>query len=204
MRWLLAMLMAVAAGPAAADCARAMPAGTEAAIPATGIDQALFAQALTAATNAHRCAARRRDLAATPALQPVAAAHVACMARTRVLTHGGEAGGCPGARDRFAAAGFGGRRASENIARMPRFGGPGRPFRVIDESRCVFAAPDGSRMAGHSYASLAQEAAALFADSDKHRQNLMDRRVSHSWAALALDRSARYCGSWYVAQVFLR
>lgn len=200
---LLAFMFA-ASGAAAADCARPMPAGSGAPVPATGIDQALFSASMHAAASAYRCSERRAEVAEAPLLTQLATRHAACMARTHKLSHGGAGTGCDGIRERLQAAGLAGRRASENIATVPRFGGPGRPFRVIDASRCVFAAPDGSRMPVHSYASLATEAVALFASSSGHARNLFDRQVGHTGSGVALDRTAPYCGQYYISQVFLR
>jgi uncharacterized protein YkwD len=202
MRFVLVVLALVVTGSGlAADCRFPMPAGAGARVPVSQIDQDLFAQALLAATNTHRCRAGRHVLAYSAQLTEIADPHAAWMARTQKLTHGGEGQGGVSAKRRLRRGGLGGRQASENIAMMPRFEGP---FRVIDESQCVFHSPGGRRLSGYSYAELAQDAADLFASSEKHRINLMETRVNFMGGAVHLDPTPPYCGRYYISQMFVR
>jgi uncharacterized protein YkwD len=78
-----------------------------------------------------------------------------------------------------------------------------QPFYVQEASKCSFTNSKGQKISQHSYTTLARDAVKAWAESPKHRVNLMDNRMRYTATAAAVDRSAKHCGSIYLTQDFL-
>lgn len=189
---------------AATACSRKAVSGTNAAIPAKGaINLKLLDRAILSEVNYTRCRAGISTLSGEHRLTKAAYKHSKWMAKSSSLTHRSNIAGQSSPKARMKSTGLKFRTGSENISRMYRYQLTGREFYVKDEAACHFADGNGRAIPPHSYASLAREAVRLWAESPKHRVNLMDKRMRITATAAAVDGKGSYCGSIYLTQNFL-
>jgi len=187
-------------------CGPGMPAAASALLPQSGglPDAALIDRAILAEVNARRCRAGLAPLTAAPGLRNVAQAHAAWMARSRQVSHAGGPRGQENLGRRLDAAGMGGRGGAENLAMLHLYRLDGRPVFVRDQAGCVFTDTAGRQVGRHSVASLAAQVVDNWMASPGHRANLMDPRLRHVGAGVAIAPGGRSCGQVYVTQVFAR
>ncbi|NOX73850.1 MAG: CAP domain-containing protein [Alphaproteobacteria bacterium] len=201
MRPLIALLVfgvfAVLANTAQAACPRpSYSAPYLKTIPSKGINQALFAEALTLEASYARCKRGKKILAQAKGLTKVAASHSGWMARTKKLDHRG----AQGFKARMRASGVKFKTAAENIAAFDRYQFPKGQFRVKNAAACRFATSGGAAIAAHSYASLARAVVTGWMASPGHRKNLLNGRIKLTGGGIAFDRAAPNCGRFFITQ----
>ena len=173
------------------------------AIPTSGINQAVFSDALNRAANYVRCKAGAKTMDTAKPLTNLAAEHSTWMARSRKLSHTSAVPGKQRFATRMRSSGIKFKTAAENIAAFDRFQFPSGEFKIRNAGACKFAYQDGRAIPAHSYASLAQTVVAGWMKSSGHKRNLMNRRISLSGGGVAFDASAPYCGRYYITQDYL-
>lgn len=199
----LALLLMVAAVPAAATCSVARVAGAEAVLPANGrIEQRLIDAAIRAEVNFHRCKAGMRKLGAASGLASVAANHAKWMARAGTVSHRSAVAGQSTLKARMSSSGVRFRAGSENIGMVHRYALEGDSYRILDARACRFADAAGRPIGAHSYASLAERMVGYWMASPGHRKNILDRRVKVTGAGAGLAVGGGHCGQFYLSQNF--
>jgi uncharacterized protein YkwD len=163
-------------------------------IPTSGMNQALFSEALRLEASYARCKnGNVGALADEPKLGRIAASQSIAMAKSRKLTHGSFA-------SRVRTTGLSYRTAAENIAAYNRFQFPAGEFKILNASACRFAYANGKAVPAHSYASLAQAVVQGWLGSSGHRKNLLNRRMKIAGGGVAYDPTAPHCGRFFVTQ----
>ena len=190
---------------AADACTRnvsAKAAGT--AVPTNGIDQGLLDAAVRQEVNFHRCRAGLPALGdAGSNLHKQSSIHSRWMAKTQNLSHQSNVSGSNTLRNRIRSAGIKVRTGAENIGMVARYQIDNRRFRIVNANACQFATNEGTPLPAHSYASLARLVVDLWMNSPGHRQNILNRKVSHVSTAVAFDPKAQYCGRFWLTQAFI-
>ena len=193
--------LALGAPHLAGACTLARVSGAEAVVPASGrIDGRLIDAAIRAEVNFQRCRAGLDELAAAPGLAEAAATHAKWMARAQTISHESSVPGQSSVLARLQSSGVEFRAGSENIGKIARYGIDGIQFRIRDAAACVFATQDGQTIGAHSYQSLARHIVNLWANSSKHRTNMLDPKVRMVGSGVGYDPSSPYCGAFYVSQ----
>ena len=189
---------------AANACNRPVMAGTDRAIPASSkISQSLLNKAILIEVNYTRCRAGLPALKSKSSLTRAATKHSKWMAKYSQLSHNSNISSQATPHIRMKSRGLKFKTGSENISKMYRYQLAGRQFYTQDAAACQFSDTKGRAIPPHSYASLARQAVKLWADSPKHRKNLMDSRMRLTSTAAAYDRKGSHCGALYLTQDFL-
>lgn len=184
-------------------CSRGSVAGANRMIvPERGINAALLDAAVLVEVNYYRCRAGLSRLRPEKRLRNVASGHSKWMARTQNVTHTSTAFGSGTLKGRMKRTGLKWRAGAENIGKIYRFQLGNRRFFVRDGATCQFTTVGGALISQHSYQSLARYVVGLWVDSPGHRKNIMDRRMTMVGTAIALDKKAKYCGTYYITQTF--
>lgn len=200
----LACAFFVLSASVAVSCTRSTVSGANVAIPMSGkISDQLLNRAILLEVNYARCKAGVPPLKSESRLTHAAAKHSKWMARNRQLSHKSTVSGRSSPQDRMKRTGIKFKTGSENVSRMAFYQLAAQPFFVKDAGTCDFTDQKGRRISPHSYATLARAAVKLWVESPKHRVNLMDRRMSITSTAAAVDPKAKNCGSIYLTQNFL-
>lgn len=188
----------------ASSCQRTTVSGTNVAIPMRGkISTGLLNTAILHEVNYTRCRAGLPALKSESRLTNAASKHSKWMARNQHLSHKSTMSGQGTPRDRMKRTGLQFKTGSENISKMYYYQLAGQPFYVKDAGACKFTDQKGRAISQHSYATLARAAVKLWADSPKHRVNLMDQRMRVTATAVAVDPKAKHCGTIYLTQNFI-
>lgn len=192
------------AATTASACTRDLPAGAgQVFVPEHQIDQSLLDSAVRSEVNFHRCKAGLSPLTqAQSALVSVAATHSEWMAQAGSLSHRSTVPGMSNLRQRISASRVKFRAGSENIGMVQRYQFGNLQFQILDRASCSFSSHDGTRVPPHSYASLAKYAVELWMASPKHRQNILDPKMTRVSTAAAFG-SGQYCGQFWLTQNFV-
>ncbi len=187
----------------ASACVRASVPGADAIIdPAKRINQKLLTRAILSEVNYERCKAGLAPLTPENALVRIAEGHSKWMAKARNVSHKSTIAGRRSLRARIKSTGIRIRTGAENIGMVHRFRIDRIRFRIRSASSCHFETFSGKRIPPHSYASLARTVVGYWMASHGHRANILNRDVQKMGTAAAFDRSAEYCGAYYITQDF--
>jgi len=196
----LTSLLAFSVGADA--CSRATVSGANRLImPEQRINESLLDAAVRAEVNFHRCSAGLHPVRGNSRLRKIAKGHSKWMARASNMTHRSTVSGRRTFGDRMKRSGLRWKAAAENIGMVYRFRLEKQRF-FGDPGTCQFTNAAGQKIPPHSYKSLARYIVTLWMKSPGHRHNIMDRRMTKVGTAIALDRKARYCGTYYITQDF--
>jgi len=183
-------------------CSRAPVSGANRLImPERRINESLLDAAVRVEVNYYRCRAGLRPVRSDSNLRKIAKGHSKWMARASNMTHVSTVSGRRTFGDRMKRSGVRWRAAAENIGMVYRFRLEKQRF-FGDAATCQFTNSSGQEISPHSYTSLARYIVKLWMNSAGHRHNIMDRRMTKVGTAIALDRKARYCGTFYITQDF--
>jgi len=183
-------------------CSRAEIAGSGRLImPEQRVNQALLDAAVRAEVNYHRCRGGLRPVRSDAHLRKIAKGHSKWMARASHMTHNSTVAGHRTFGDRMKRSGLRWKAAVENIGMVYRFRMERQRF-FGDAETCRFTNAAGQEILPHSYKSLARYIVTLWMNSPGHRHNIMDKRMTKVGTAIALDRKARFCGTYYITQDF--
>ncbi len=199
----IALAALLAAAPAVSACVQPQYSSSQMqAVPTSGIDQALFSDAIAREASYQRCKRGKRKLAVAPKITGIAARHSQWMAKAGKLTHVSTVPGKRrlGARVRSTRLPF--LTASENIASLSRFQFSEQKFSINDSSGCRFSY-NGIPIPRHTYASLARRVVELWMNSSGHRRNLLKSGNRLVGGGVGFDAKAPYCGQFFVTQTYM-
>ncbi len=198
---LLAATIALA-GQANACVRASVPGAREIIDPTKRINQKLFTRAILSEVNYERCKAGLGPLSAENALVRIAEGHSKWMAKARNVSHKSTIAGRRSFKARIKSTGIKIRTGAENIGMVHRFQVDHVRFRIRNAQACHFETYSGKRIPPHSYESLARTVVGYWMDSRGHRANILNRNMRKMGTAAAFDRSAEYCGAYYITQDF--
>lgn len=205
-RFIFAVLITVSSvigSMALAGCEGSLPGGVNQAINPNNPNSALFSAAVRYYTNIERCRRGLTPLAADGNLLSAAVAHSVNMARANNMSHTLNVRGQRSMSDRMRSFSVSYRTAAENIAQNFLFAIVGRPISTSRNGQCGFVyADNGQPVPQHSYNSLAATQVAGWMASSKHRDNIMNRRVTRMEAGIGYAPDGQTCGRIYVSQNF--
>ncbi len=202
-RSLVVSLTIVLTVGAAQACSRKPVSGGAQLIDASRkINQRLLDRAILSEVNYERCRAGLSPVRSEPRLIKAAAGHSAWMAKARRVSHKSTVSGRQTVRARIKRTGIKIRTGAENIGMVHRFKVDNVNFLIRNASSCQFATHGGQPIPQHSYASLARTIVKFWMNSHGHRANILNRQVRMMGTAAALDKSAEYCGTYYITQDF--
>lgn len=205
-RFVFAVIVSVSSlfGSAAlAGCEGSLPGGVNQAINPNNPNSALFSVAVRYYTNVERCRRGLSPVGGDGALLSAAVAHSVNMARANNMSHTLNVRGQRTLSERMRSFTVSQRIAAENIAQNFLFAIVGRPISTSRSGQCGFTyADNGQPVPQHSYNSLAAAQVAGWMASPKHRDNIMNRRVTRMEAGLGYAPDGQTCGRVYVSQNF--
>jgi len=183
-------------------CSRRTVAGSDKLImPERRINESLLDAAVRVEVNYYRCRAGLRPVRSDSGLRKLAKGHSKWMARASNMSHTSTVSGRRTFGDRLKRSGIRWKAAAENIGMVHRFQLETQRF-YGGNSSCQFTNSTGRKIQPHSYKSLARYIVKLWMGSPRHRHNIMDRRMTKVGTAIALDRKAQFCGTYYITQDF--
>ncbi|WP_457650745.1 CAP domain-containing protein [Profundibacter sp.] len=180
---------------------RTVPGSDKLIMPERHINETLLDAAVRVEVNYFRCRAGLRPVRSDSGLRKLANGHSKWMARARNMSHTSTVSGRRTLGDRLKRSGIRWKAAAENIGMVHRFQLEAQRF-YGDSSSCQFTNSSGHKIQPHSYKSLARYIVKLWMGSPGHRHNIMDQRMTKVGTAIALDRKAKYCGTYYITQNF--
>lgn len=180
---------------------RTVPGSDKLIMPERRINESLLDAAVRVEVNYYRCRAGLRPVRSDAGLRKLAKGHSKWMARASKMSHTSTVSGRRTLGDRLKRSGIRWKAAAENIGMVHRFRLEDQRF-YGDNSSCLFTNSSGQKIQPHSYKSLARYIVKLWMGSPGHRHNIMDRRMTKVGTAIALDRKAQYCGTYYITQNF--
>lgn len=180
---------------------RTVPGSDKMIMPERRINESLLDAAVRVEVNYYRCRAGLRPVRSDTGLRKLAKGHSKWMARASNMSHISTVSGRRTLGDRLKRSGIRWKAAAENIGMVHRFQLEAQRF-YAGNSSCEFTNSTGHKIQPHSYKSLARYIVKLWMGSPGHRHNIMDRRMTKVGTAIALDRKAQFCGTYYITQDF--